>query len=155
MKSNLKNTTVKDISRLINTSCLQAPVATSLEALAEILCTSDRYKVYLTEESGKLCGVIQAKQIAMEVLKLSKRKEDAEEMLPAISYVLNYHHASELASEVVSVQTDCSLKTVLKRMDCNSIREVAVVDADERLIGTLEAKHILAQYLHAKTEASL
>ncbi len=155
MKSNLRNTTVKELSRLINTACLQAPVTTSLEALAEMLCTSDRYKVYLTEESGKLCGVIQAKQIAMEVLKLSKRKEDVEEMLPAIAYVLNFRHASELASEVVSVQSDCPLKKVLKLMDCNSIREVAVVDAEDRLIGTLEAKHILAEYLHAKTEASL
>jgi CBS-domain-containing membrane protein len=155
MKSNLENTTVKDISRLINTACLQAPVSTSLEKLAEMLCTSDRYKVYLTRESGQLCGVIQAKQIAMEVLKLSKRKEDAEEMLPAISYVLNYRQAKDLASEVVSVTADCPLQTVLNRMDSNSIREVAVVDEEGCLIGTLEAKHILASYLQAKTEASL
>jgi predicted transcriptional regulator len=155
MKSNLENTVVKDISRLINTACLRAPAATSLEALAEMLCTSDRYKVYLSDDSGRLCGVIQAKQIAMEVLRLSKSKEDAEDMLPAIAYLLNSRQAMELASEPVSVQTDCPLKRVLELMDSNSVREVAVVDETGRLIGTLEAKHILAQYLHAKNEASL
>ncbi|MBC8207461.1 MAG: CBS domain-containing protein [Kiritimatiellales bacterium] len=155
MKSNLENTTVKDVSRLMNTTCLQAPISTSLETLAEMLCTSERYKVYLTNDCGQMSGVIQAKQIAMEVLKLSKGKEDADEMLPAISYVLNYRQAKDLASEVVSVTVDCSLKTVLNLMDCNSIREVAVVDAEGGLIGTLEAKHILTQYLHAKKEVSL
>ena len=155
MKSNLEKTTVKDISRLINSSCLQADCSTSLEVLAEMLCTSDRYKVYLTNDQKQLCGVIQAKQIAMEVLKLSKRKEDVEEMLPAIAYVLNYRKAMELAEEVVSVHANCSLKEVLKRMDCNSIREIAVVDSKGCLVGTLEAKNILAQYLHAKAETCL
>lgn len=155
MKSNLEKTTVKDIARLINSSCLQADRCTSLEVLAEMLCTSDRYKVYLTNEKKQLCGVIQAKQIAMEVLKLSKRQEDAEEMLPAIAYVLNYRQAMDLAEDVVSVHADCTLKDVLKRMDCNSIREIAVVDSNGCLIGTLEAKNILAQYLHARAETSL
>ncbi len=154
MKSNLETTLVKDISRLINSSCLQANVDTSLEALAEMLCTSDRYKVYLTHESGQLCGVIQAKHIAMEILNLSTREEDAEEMLPAIAYVLNYRHAMDLAEDVVSVQPDCPLKKVLELMNNNSIREIAVVDSNGHLLGTLEAKNILAQYLHAKAETS-
>ena len=37
MNSNLENTTVKDISRLINTACLQASVSISLEAPARYL----------------------------------------------------------------------------------------------------------------------
>ena len=154
MKANLEKTTVRDISYLINTSCLRADSETSLENLAEMLCTSDRYKVYLMNASQQLCGVIQAKQIAMEVLKLSKRKEDAEEMLPAIAYVLNFHHASDLAEEAVTVQPGSTLKTVLELMDRNSIREIAVIDEDRHLIGTLEAKHILAHYLHDKAETS-
>jgi len=155
MNSNLEETTVRDISRLINSSCLRADSATSLDALAEMLCTSDRYKVYLTNESGQLCGVVQAKQIAMEILRLSKRQEDADEMLPAISYVMNFHKAMDLADEAVSVQLGCKLKEVLKHMDCNSIREIAIVDPKGLLIGTLEAKNILSQYLHAKAETSL
>ncbi|MEN7973620.1 MAG: CBS domain-containing protein [Verrucomicrobiota bacterium] len=155
MKANLEKTTVKDISYLINTSCLRAGNATSLEKLADMLCTSDRYKVYLMDDAQQLCGVIQAKQIAMEVLKLSKRKEDAEEMLPAIAYVLNFHHAADLAEEAVSVQPSSTLKTVLELMDRNSIREIAVVDDARHLVGTLEAKHILSHYLHDKAEASL
>ena len=155
MKANLEKTTVRDIAYLINSSSLRADSGTSLEKLAEMLCTSDRYKVYLMDSSQRLCGVIQAKQIAMEVLKLSKRKEDAEEMLPAISYVLNFHHASDLADEAVTVQPGSTLKTVLELMDSNSIREIAVVDEDRHLIGTLEAKHILSHYLHDKAEASL
>ncbi|MCK4563719.1 MAG: CBS domain-containing protein [Verrucomicrobia bacterium] len=154
MKANLEKTTVRDISYLINTSCLRADSGSSLENLAEMLCTSDRYKVYLMNNSQQLCGVIQAKQIAMEVLKLSKRKEDAEEMLPAIAYVLNFHHASDLAEEAVTVQPGSTLKTVLELMDRNSIREIAVIDEDRHLIGTLEAKHILAHYLHDKAETS-
>ena len=47
------------------------------------------------------------------------------------------------------------LKPVLELMDCNRIREIAVVDADQHLIGTLEAKHILSHYLHDKAEISL
>jgi len=155
MKANLEKTTVKDISYLINTSCLRADSGSSLEKLADMLCTSDRYKVYLMDGSQQLCGVIQAKQIAMEVLKLSKRKEDVEEMLPAIAYVLNFHHASDLAEEAVTVQPDSTLKTVLELMDQNHIREIAVVDGDQHLIGTLEAKHILSHYLHDKAEISL
>ena len=155
MKANLEKTTVRDISYLINSSCLRADSETSLENLAEMLCTSDRYKVYLMDSSQRLCGVIQAKQIAMEVLKLSKRKEDAEEMLPAIAYVLNFNHASDLADEAVTVQPSSTLNTVLELMDSNSIREIAVVDEDRHLIGTLEAKHILSHYLHDKAEASL
>ena len=155
MKANLEKTTVKDIAYLINSSCLRADIGTSLENLAEMLCTSDRYKVYLMNDSQQLCGVIQAKQIAMEVLKLSKRKEDAEEMLPAIAYVLNFRQAKDLAEEAVTVRPNSTLKTVLELMDCNSIREIAVVDEDRHLIGTLEAKHILSHYLHDKTEASL
>ncbi len=154
MKANLEKTTVRDISYLINTSCLRADSGTSLENLAEMLCTSDRYKVYLMNGSQQLCGVIQAKQIAMEVLKLSKRKEDAEEMLPAIAYVLNFHHASDLAEEAVTVQPGSTLKTVLELMDRNSIREIAVINEDRHLIGTLEAKHILSHYLHDKAETS-
>jgi len=154
MKANLEKTSVKDIAYLINTSCLRADRGSSLENIAEMLCTSDRYKVYLMNGSQQLCGVIQAKQIAMEVLKLSKRKEDAEEMLPAIAYVLNFHHASDLADEAVTVQLGSTLKTVLELMDRNSIREIAVVDEDGSLIGTLEAKHILAHYLHDKAETS-
>lgn len=152
MKSNLEKTTVRDISRFINSSCLRADVSTSLETLAEMLCTSDRYKVYLSNESDQLCGVIQAKQIAMEVLNLSTCEEDVTEMLPAIAYVLNYRQAMELAEKVVTVQMDCSLKTVLALMERNSIREIAVVDANGHLIGTLEAKNILAQYMHSKAE---
>jgi len=155
MKANLEKTTVKDISYLINTSCLRADSGSSLEKLADMLCTSDRYKVYLMDGSQQLCGVIQAKQIAMEVLKLSKRKEDVEEMLPAIAYVLNFHHASDLAEEAVTVQPSSTLKTVLELMDRNSIREIAVVDEDQHLIGTLEAKHILSHYLHDKAEIHL
>ena len=155
MKANLEKTTVKDIAYLINTSCLHSDSNASLESLAEMLCTSDRYKVYLMNEKRQLCGVIQAKQIAMEVLKLSKRKEDVEEMLPAIAYVLNFHHAIDLAEEAVTVQPGSTLKTVLELMDSNSIREIAVVDEDQHLIGTLEAKHILSHYLHDKAEISL
>ena len=154
MKANLEKTTVRDISYLINTSCLRADSGTSLENLAEMLCTSDRYKVYLMNGSQQLCGVIQAKQIAMEVLKLSKRKEDAEEMLPAMDYVLNFHHASDLAEEAVTVQPGSTLETVLELMDRNSIREIAVINEDRHLIGTLEAKHILSHYLHDKAETS-
>ncbi len=155
MKANLEKTTVKDIAYLINSSCLRADSEASLENLADMLCTSDRYKVYLMNGSQQLCGVIQAKQIAMEVLKLSKRKEDAEEMLPAIAYVLNFNHASDLADEAVTVQPSSTLNTVLELMDSNSIREIAVVDENQHLIGTLEAKHILSHYLHDKAEASL
>lgn len=155
MKSNLEKTTVKDLSRLINTSCLQAPSTTSLEALTEMLCTSDRYKVYLTNEKNELCGIIQAKQIAMEVLNLSTRKEDAAEMLPAIAYVMNYRKAMDLADKAVIVHLGTRLKEVLDLMHCNSIREIAVVDDDGHLLGTLEAKHILIQYLQSKAETSL
>lgn len=155
MKSNLKKTTVKDIARLINTSCLKADSAVSLEVLAEMLCTSDRYKVYLLNEQQQLCGVIQAKQIAMEVLKLSKKETDSDKMLPSIVYVLNFRQGIDLAEEAVSVQPEDTLQTVLKLMDRNSIREIAVVDANRHLIGTLEAKHILSHYLHEKAEASL
>ena len=82
-------------------------------------------------------------------------EEDAEEMLPAIAYVLNFHHACDLAEEAVTVQPASTLKTVLELMDRNSIREIAVVDEDRHLVGTLEAKHILSHYLHDKAEASL
>lgn len=155
MKSNLEKTTVKDISRLMNTACLQAGASTSLAVLAERLCASDRYKVYLTDEENRLCGVIQAKQIAMEILNLSTADEDAEDMLPAITYLLNSRHSMDLAEKAVSVQADCTLKHVLMLMNDNSIREIAVVDEDGQLVGTLEAKHILAKYLQAKAESSL
>lgn len=155
MKANLEKTTVRDISRFINSACLQADCATPVAELAERLCASDRYKVYLTDGQKRLCGVIQAKQIALEILAMATRQEDAEDMLPAITYVLNSRRAMDLAEEAVSVQAECTLKEVLTLMNSNHIREIAVVDCDGQLVGTLEAKHILAQYLQAKTETAL
>lgn len=155
MKANLENTTVKDISYLINSSCLRADCGTSLEKLAEMLCSSDRYKVYLEEATGKLVGVIQAKQIAMKVLELSRSKDDEQEMLPAIAYVLNFNHGSNLSEDPVTVTATTSLGQVLELMDQNNIREIAVVNSDGGLVGTLEAKNILSHYLHAKAETAL
>lgn len=155
MKANLERTTVKDISYLINTSCLRADSGTSLEKLADMLCISDRYKVYLENKDGQLSGVIQAKQIAIKILELSREKSEEEEMLPAMAYVLNFHCGADLADPPVVVQTDTHLKQVLELMNRNSIREIAVVDGEQHLIGTLEAKHILAHYLHDKAEANL
>lgn len=154
MKSNLEKTTVKDISYLINTSCLRAKNDVSLEKLADMLCSSDRYKVYLENSAGELTGVIQAKRIAMKVLELSRQKDDELEMLPAIAYVLNFHKGGDLAEPPVTVSTKTLLKQVLELMDHNSIREIAVVDDNEALVGTLEAKNILAHYLHAKAEVA-
>ncbi|HSR87944.1 MAG TPA: CBS domain-containing protein [Pontiella sp.] len=154
MKTNLENTTVKDISYLINSVCLKAPGRTTLEKLADMLCTSDRYKVYLENDEGRLEGVIQAKQIAMKVLVLSRQKADEEEMLPAITYALNAQIGKDLAEEAVTVTGDTRLKTVLELMEQNQIREIAVVDADGGLVGTLEAKNILSHYLQAKAETA-
>ncbi|MDF7801762.1 CBS domain-containing protein [Pontiellaceae bacterium B1224] len=155
MKANLEKTTVKDISYLINSSCLRANSDTSLEKLADLLCTSDRYKVYLEDEAGLLVGVIQAKQIAMKILELSRQKADEEEMLPAIAYVLNFHKGSDLADKPVTVLGSTSLKQVLELMQQNAIREIAVVDVHGHLVGTLEAKNILSHYLKAKAETAL
>ena len=155
MKANLENTTVKDLSYLIHSACLRADSSTSLEKLANMLCSSDRYKVYLENSDGQLDGVVQAKQIAMKILELSRQKSDEAEMLPAIAYVLNFFNGTDLAETPVIVQADTQLKEVLELMQQNSIREIAVVDENRRLIGTLEAKNILAHYLKAKTETEL
>lgn len=155
MKSNLEQTTVRDLARLINTACLTADASTSLEKLAEMLCTSDRYKVYLTDARGCLCGVIQAKQIAMEILRLSKSSEDEEAMLPAQAFLLNARQGCELAEETCTVSPGTTLGEVLALMEKNHIREIAVMDAHQKLIGTLEAKHILSHYLQNKAAAAL
>lgn len=155
MKANLENTTVKDIVYLINTSCLRADSGTLLEKLADMLCVSHQSKVYLEDQNLQLCGVIQAKQIAMKILEFSRNHEDESEMLPALAYVLNSHRGEDLAEHPGTVQSDTRLKHVLALMDQKHVREIAVVDADQHLIGTLEAKTILAHYLHAKAEASL
>ena len=155
MKSNMEHTTVRDISRLINTACLTASASTSLEKLAELLCTSDRYKIYLKDSNDCLCGVIQAKQIAIELLRLSKNEEDADEMLPAQAYLLNSRQGTDLADAVMSVTLASTLGEVLELMERNHIREIAVVDDERKLIGTLEAKHILSHYLQNKAAAAL
>ena len=155
MKSNLEKTTVRDIARLINTACLTAGSSTSLEALAEMLCTSDRYKVYLKNSDGCLCGVIQAKQIAMEILKLSQSGDDVDDMLPAQAYMLNSRQGMELAEDAPAVFLTTKLGAVLDLMEQNNIREIAVIDDEQKLIGTLEAKHILSHYLHKRAEAAL
>lgn len=155
MKANLEKTTVKDIAYLINTACLRADNGTSLEKLADMLCASDQYKVYLEDGEQHLVGVIQAKQIARKILELSRQKEDEQEMLPAIAYILNFHCGQDLAEPPVTIQSGTTLKQVLELMDQNHIREIAVVDAENRLVGTLVAKSILSHYLHAKVEASL
>lgn len=155
MKSNLETTTVRDIARLINTSCLTAAASVSLERLAERLCASDRYKIYLTDSEQRLCGVIQAKQIAMEILRLSKSEEEAETMLPAQAFMLNSRKGADLAEEAPAVLLATKLGEVLDLMNQNCIREVVVVDDDRKLIGTLEAKHILSHYLQNKAVSAL
>jgi predicted transcriptional regulator len=155
MKTKLENTTVRDISYLINTSCLRADNDTSLEKLAEMLCVSDRYKVYLEDKGRRLTGVIQAKKIAMKILQLSAGKADEEEMLPAIAYVLNFYCGGDLAERCVTAEPATCLKTVLNLMDQNHIREIAVVDKAGHLLGTLEAKNILSHYLQARAEVRL
>ena len=154
MKANLEKTTVRDIPYLILTSCLRADSDTPLEKLADMLCVSDQYKVYLEDRNQQLCGVLQAKQIAMKILEFSRNDEDEPEMLPAMAYALNAHRGSDLADRPETVQSDTRLKHVLELMDQKHIREIAVVDADHHLIGTLEAKNILAHYLHARAQAS-
>ena len=155
MKANLENTTVKDIAYLMNSVCLKAPSSISLEELADLLCRSDRYKVYLEDAEGRLAGVVQAKQIAIKVLELSRQKTDEEDMLPAIAFALNAQTGADLAEAAVTVDAGTRLKSVLEIMDQNHIREIAVVDADGCIIGILEAKHILAHYLQAKAEIHL
>ncbi len=155
MKANLENTTVKDISYFINSACLRAAADTPLEALADQLCSSDRYKIYLENEDGTLVGVIQAKQIAMKVLELSRQKGDEEDMLPAISFALNAQSGRDLAEAAITVRADTPLKAVLELMDQNYIREIAVVDREHHLVGTLEARNILAHYLRAKAGTTL
>ena len=155
MKSSLENTKVKDISYLVNSTCLRASSGVSLEKLAIMLCSSDRYKVYLENTDGQLVGVIQAKQIATKILELSRQKSDEEDMLPAISYVLNFFHGHDLAEPPVYVRSSTPLKQVVELMQRNSIREIAVVDENLHLIGTLEAKNILSHYLQSKAETEL
>jgi predicted transcriptional regulator len=155
MKANLESTIVKDISYFINSACLKASADTPLEALADQLCSSDRYKIYLEDKDGRLVGVIQAKQIAMKVLELSRQKSDEEDMLPAITFALNAQTGGDLAEAAITVTADTPLKGVLELMQQNYIREIAVVDGDQKLIGTLEAKSILAHYMKAKTEAEV
>lgn len=88
----------------------------------------------------------------MKVLELSRQKDDEQEMLPAIAYVLNFYKGGDLAEPPVTVSAKTLLKPVLKLMDHKSIREIAGVDDSGVLIGTLEAKNILAHDLHAKAE---
>lgn len=155
MKKNLLTTTVKDISYLIKSSCLKAPVDTPLEQLAEMLCSSDRYKVYLENEDGTLAGVVQAKQIAKKVLELSRHETDAQDMLPAIAFALNAQTGRNLTEVAITVAGETSLKAVLELMDQNHIREIAVVDENGTLVGVLEAKNILSHYFQAKAESNL
>lgn len=155
MKASLENTTVKDISYLIHTASLRASDKLSLENLASMLCGSDRYKVYLENAEGQLVGVIQAKQIAIKILELSRQKEDEPDMLPAIAYVLNFFCGRDLAEPLVSVNAKTPLKLALELMQRNCIREIPVVDENDHLIGTLEAKNILAHYLNAKIETEI
>ncbi|QBG48473.1 CBS domain-containing protein [Verrucomicrobia bacterium S94] len=155
MKNSLEKTTVKDIAHLINSTCLRAESDVSLEKLASALCASDRSKVYLENASGRLVGVIQAKQIAVKMLELSRNRSEEADLLPAISYVLNFFRGHDLAEHPVTVQTASPLKEVLDLMQLNHIREIAVVDSERRLVGTLEAKNILSHYLQAKAEAML
>ncbi len=155
MKTNLETTTVKHISYLINSASLRAPANTPLEKLADMLCASDRYKVYLEDEEGILVGTVQARRIAKKILELSRHKEDTEAMLPAITFALNAQTGQELAVPAITVQADTRLKTVIELMNEHHSRELAVVDADGRLIGTLEAKTILAYYLQSKAVSNL
>lgn len=155
MNASLEKTTVKDIAYLLNTSCLRADAGASLEKLADMLCVSDRYKVYLETADGQLAGVVQAKQIAMKILELSREKEEEQDMLPAIVFLLNSFSGKDLAEMPVTIQSGTTLRQVLELMEQNHIREIAVVDADRHLVGTLEAKGILAYYLHAKAESGL
>jgi predicted transcriptional regulator len=155
MQSNIESTTVRDIARLINTDCLTAKASTSLEYLSKMLCASDRYKVYLENEKGELCGVLQAKQIAMELIRMSRSEADSAEMLPAQAYLLNSRQADDLAEDASSVTPSASLQEVLEMMEKNHIREIAVVDEQHKLIGILEAKHILSLYLREKATATL
>jgi CBS domain-containing protein len=108
-----------------------------------MLCASDRYKVYLEDDAGKLAGILQAKQIARKILELSRRKSDEDEMLPAIAYVLNFNHGRELAETPVSVQADTPLKKVVNLMDRNSIREIPVHD---RLSSSCPSLHLSAVF---------
>ncbi len=155
MKANLENTTVKDLAYLIKHACLKAPADTPLEKLAEMLCSSDHYKVYLEDGAGRLIGIVQAKQIARKVLELSRHKSDEEDMLPAIAFALNAQTGKDLVEPPVSVEGSTKLKKVLELMDQNHIREIAITDDAGQLVGLIEAKHILSHYLQTKTESNL
>ena len=155
MKNSLEKTTVQDIAYLINPFCLRAHSGSTLEKLADMLCASDRYKVYLENDARQLVGVVQAKQIATKILELSRQQSDEADLLPALAYVLNFQLGHDIAEQPVAIVSKTPLVEVIELMQLNNIREIAVVDEHRRLVGTLEAKNILSHYLQAKAEAAL
>jgi CBS domain-containing protein len=77
------------------------------------------------------------------------------EMLPAIAFALNAQIGSELVEPAITIDGETQLKTVLELMEQNHIREIAVINEEGRLVGTLEAKNILSHYLQAKAKSNL
>lgn len=156
MNTSVNTLTVKDLSYLINYSGLRAAGETSLEKLADLLCCSDRCKIYLEDENGRLCGVVQARLIAGKILRYVRQNEkDQTDLLPAITYVLNAQRGIDIAEPAISVCFENQVEEVLHLMERNNIREIAVTDEDGHFLGTLEAKNILTHYLRLRAEATL
>ena len=146
-------TTVHDLFYLINCAVPRAHVNTSLETIAERLCSSSHNKVYLEDDDGKLQGLIQARDVALKILQYSHAESSFEDCVPLMVFQLNSMKSTELAIQAPVVQQYDTLKTALEVMGDRNVREIAVVDEEGRLIGALEGKTILAYYLNKKSQA--
>jgi predicted transcriptional regulator len=154
MKNYAKQATVNDLFYLINCTPPRTYVDTSLEQIAERICISSHNTIYLEDDAGKLCGVIQARQIALKVLQLSPAESEFEDLVPAMVFQLNAFSASQLAIAPPSVQLSDTLENTLVVMGKQDVRELAVLDDNRHLVGVLEAKTILAYYLNKKAHIS-
>jgi CBS domain-containing protein len=146
MKAPAKQADVKDLSYLINCNPLCAPADTTQDRIAEILCRSPQNKVYLTDDEGKLCGVIQARHLALKLLQLSPTECDFERQMPLLVFQLNAFRAMDLAVTPRTVQLTQSVENAMAAMADENVRDIAVVDRDGHLEGVLEAKTVLSHF---------
>jgi CBS domain containing-hemolysin-like protein len=154
MKNYAKHASVNDLFYLINCTPPRTHVDTSLDQISERICISSHNKIYLEDDAGKLCGVIQARQLALKILQLSPAESAFEDLVPLMVFQLNAHSSAELAITPPSVNLSDTLETTLTIMGNQDVREIAVVDDNQHLVGVLEAKTILAYYLNKKAHIS-
>lgn len=135
---------VKDAYRLIITTPIKVhPKATIGDVIAQLLKEPRTRTAYLVDANNKLEGTITLQQLLKSILKYVDSNESEEFRVPNGPHTTLNVAVRPIVNKPITVRPDDKLSNALRKMSEHQLEDIAVVDANERLLGELNGIEIL------------